>query len=226
MRAITRSRPNTSRAVRATMMLELSPLVTAASAPASSMPASRRRSRSKPTPWMVRPPKPSGSRRNALACLSMTATVWPCPRGCAPARIRPGRIRPPRRATFAPLPGRDVWSRTGTADPMTAPVRLSNRPGALRAATARRSRISVSSRASSLGAGVSSVASPRARRSAMTCIGFTTTKKITAATITKLMIAVITAAVGEHDPGSLADGSTSVIVSCRSSARRSARPAG
>ena len=34
MRAITRSRPNTSRAVRATMMFELSPLVTAASAPA------------------------------------------------------------------------------------------------------------------------------------------------------------------------------------------------
>ena len=39
MRATTRSMPKISRATRATRMLELSPLVTAARAPASSMPA-------------------------------------------------------------------------------------------------------------------------------------------------------------------------------------------
>ncbi len=50
MRATTRSTPKFSRATRATMMLELSPFVTAASAPASSMPASISRSRSNPIP--------------------------------------------------------------------------------------------------------------------------------------------------------------------------------
>lgn len=50
MRAATFSMPNISRATRAAMMLELSPLDTAAKAPASSMPASRRVSWSKPTP--------------------------------------------------------------------------------------------------------------------------------------------------------------------------------
>jgi hypothetical protein len=58
-------------------MLELSPFVTAATAPASSMPASLSRSRSKPTPTIVFPPKPTGSRANAFGRRSMIATVWP-----------------------------------------------------------------------------------------------------------------------------------------------------
>ena len=69
MRATTRSIPKVSRATRADMMLELSPLVTAAKAPASWMPASVRMSRSKPNPTTVVPPKPFGRRRNALAAL-------------------------------------------------------------------------------------------------------------------------------------------------------------
>ena len=60
-----------------TRMLELSPLVTAASAPRSSMPASARWSRSKPKPTTVWPAKPAGRRRKASAFLSTTATVWP-----------------------------------------------------------------------------------------------------------------------------------------------------
>ena len=90
-------------------MLELSPLVTAASAPASSMPASRRRSRSKPTPWMVRPREALGQPPERLGLLvddrDGVALVLEDARQ---ARIRPGHTRPPRRATFAPLPGRDV----------------------------------------------------------------------------------------------------------------------
>ena len=56
MRATTRSISKVSRATRAAMMLELSPLVTAASAPAWSICASSRVSRSKPKPTMVLPP--------------------------------------------------------------------------------------------------------------------------------------------------------------------------
>ena len=62
----------------------------------------------------------------------------------------------------------------------------------------RRSRISVSRRASSDGAGVSSIGSPRRRRSARTCIGFTTMKKITAATETKVIDGVDHGAVEER----------------------------
>src|SRR4051794_36995209 len=51
MRATTRSTPKVSRATRAAMMLELSPLETAAKASARSMPASVRVSRSKPMPF-------------------------------------------------------------------------------------------------------------------------------------------------------------------------------
>src|SRR3954453_17295901 len=59
------------------MMLELSPLETAANAPASSMPASMSVSRSKPTPVTCRPWKSGPSRRNAPALWSTTATEWP-----------------------------------------------------------------------------------------------------------------------------------------------------
>ena len=50
MRATTCWTPKVSRATRALMMLELSPLLTAAKAPAESMPASSRVCRSKPRP--------------------------------------------------------------------------------------------------------------------------------------------------------------------------------
>ena len=75
MRATTRSIPKVSRATRAMRMLELSPLVTAATAPACSMPASRSRSRSKPMPAMVLPVKPAPSRAKASWRRSMTATL-------------------------------------------------------------------------------------------------------------------------------------------------------
>src|SRR5438105_9258754 len=69
--------PNVSRATRAEMMLELSPLDTAANASASSMPASTSVSRSKPTPVTVRPAKSGPSRRKASALWSTTATECP-----------------------------------------------------------------------------------------------------------------------------------------------------
>jgi hypothetical protein len=53
MRATTLSIPNVSRETRAIRMFELSPLVTAATAAACSIPASNRRSRSKPMPAMA-----------------------------------------------------------------------------------------------------------------------------------------------------------------------------
>lgn len=78
MRAATFSTPNISRATRAEMMFELSPLDTAAKAPASSMPASRRVSWSKPIPVTRRPPNPGPRRRKAVGSWSITATVCPC----------------------------------------------------------------------------------------------------------------------------------------------------
>ena len=65
MRAITFCTPNVSRATRAAMMFELSPLLTAAKASASSTPAAIRVLRSKPSPVTVRPWKWSPRRRNA-----------------------------------------------------------------------------------------------------------------------------------------------------------------
>ncbi len=65
MRATTLSTPNVSRATRAEMMFELSPLLTATYAAADSMPASSRTSRSKPMPVTRRPRKPARRRRNA-----------------------------------------------------------------------------------------------------------------------------------------------------------------
>src|SRR6266516_4630401 len=77
MRATTMGTSNFSRARRAATMFELSPLETAAKAPASSTPARRRTSSSKPYPWTVWPLKSKRSMRNAISRLSMTATVWP-----------------------------------------------------------------------------------------------------------------------------------------------------
>ena len=93
MRATTRSISKVSRATRADMMFELSPLVTAASAPACSMPASSSVSRSKPNPTIRLPPNAVGRRLNASLRLSMTATVWPCS-SRAPANSLPTRPHP------------------------------------------------------------------------------------------------------------------------------------
>ena len=80
MRATTLGIWKVSRAMRAVRMLELSPLVTAARAPASADagrgPGRRGRSRSRRRSV---PGHSSGRRRKALAFLSMMATVWPCP---------------------------------------------------------------------------------------------------------------------------------------------------
>ena len=75
MRATTFSMPKVSRATRAMRMFELSPLVTAASEAACSMPASFSRSRSKPMPLIIWPLKSLGRRPKASGRLSMTATV-------------------------------------------------------------------------------------------------------------------------------------------------------
>src|SRR6476661_3201677 len=77
MRATTRAMPNVSRATRAAMMLELSPLETAAKAWARSTPASTRTSRWKPCPTTWRPENSAESLRNACRSLSITATSWP-----------------------------------------------------------------------------------------------------------------------------------------------------
>src|ERR1700730_10972562 len=78
MRATTRCTPKVSRASRAEMMLELSPLDTAANASARSVPASTSTAWSKPTPVTVRPAKSGPRRRNASGFWSMIATL--CPR--------------------------------------------------------------------------------------------------------------------------------------------------
>src|SRR5919107_1057245 len=93
MRATTRGTPYVSRASRAEMMLELSPLDTAANASARSTPAVRSTSRSKPKPVTVVPLNSEFSRRNASEFWSMIDTE--CPRAsrlCA--RVEPSRPHP------------------------------------------------------------------------------------------------------------------------------------
>src|SRR6476619_7274697 len=68
--------PNVSRATRAAMMFELSPLDTAANASALSTPARSRTPWSKPIPVTLVPLKDGPSRRNASGLLSITDTVW------------------------------------------------------------------------------------------------------------------------------------------------------
>src|SRR6478609_9002889 len=76
MRATTCWIPNVSRATRAAMMLELSPLETAANASARLMPAFSRTSWSNPWPVTLSPLKPGPTRRNASGSESMIDTVW------------------------------------------------------------------------------------------------------------------------------------------------------
>src|ERR1700730_5035883 len=79
--------------MRAHRMLDLSPRVTEAKAPASSMFASARSSRSNPKPMTCVPLKPGVSRRKALAFLSTMATEWP-PSSSAAASSLPTRPQP------------------------------------------------------------------------------------------------------------------------------------
>src|SRR3954463_6085006 len=77
MRATTCWTPKVSRATRALMMFELSPLLTAANAPAESIPASSSVCRSKPRPVTWRPAKSGPSRGKASGSWSITATLCP-----------------------------------------------------------------------------------------------------------------------------------------------------
>src|SRR5437588_523405 len=74
-------------------MFELSPPVTAATAPASRIPASSRWSRSKPKPTTFRPVHSGGRRRRERGSLSMTATLWPS-RSSVMASSDPTRPQP------------------------------------------------------------------------------------------------------------------------------------
>src|SRR3954453_8021415 len=142
IRATTCSTPKVSRATRALMMLELSPLLTAANAPAESIPASSRVCRSKPRPVTWRPAKSGPSRRNASGSWSITATLWPTSsrrramaeptrpqpitttctcvsrssaRGPDPARSRPAKLHPVhgREAATGRVPRSVAWDTAG-----------------------------------------------------------------------------------------------------------------
>src|SRR3954452_2269341 len=93
MRATTCSMPNVSRATRAAMMLELSPLETAANKSARRMTAFSRTSWSKPYPVILSPLKPGPSRRKLSGSLSMIATVW-LRSSRLLARVEPTRPQP------------------------------------------------------------------------------------------------------------------------------------
>src|ERR1700710_692951 len=107
------------------MMLLLSPLLTAANALARSMPASMRVSRSKPTPVTRRPANSGGSRRNADASRSMTATE-----GLERSRPLAGAEAPPAAAHDDDV--HDGPSRGGDA-PAPSPGTAGGPPGTLHA---------------------------------------------------------------------------------------------
>src|SRR4051795_12678476 len=93
MRATTWSIPKVSRATRAAMMLELSPLETAANASARRMPAFSSTSWSKPYPVILSPLKPGPRRRKLSGSASMTDTVW-LRSSRLRARVEPTRPQP------------------------------------------------------------------------------------------------------------------------------------
>src|SRR4051795_3883320 len=93
MRGTTCSMPNVSRATRAAMMLELSPLETAANASARLTPAFSRTSWSKPYPVILSPLNPGPSLRKLSGSLSMTETVW-LRSSRLLARVEPTRPQP------------------------------------------------------------------------------------------------------------------------------------
>src|SRR5580693_3754155 len=115
MRAATCWTPNVSRATRAAIMLELSPLLTAAKPSERSIPALDSTLRSKPMPVTRSPLKDGRSLRNASGSWSMTATVLPRSSRMW-ASVEPTRPQPMiticttrpftvRRRVRAPLPG-------------------------------------------------------------------------------------------------------------------------
>ena len=139
MRATTRSMPNVSRATRAMRMFELSPLVTAATATACSMPASTQAVAVEADPGdRSVPVKPVPSRAKASGRLSMTATVWPPAgqaageRGAHPAAAddttctltRP----PPVWRAHDPTPAPALRCAGAVAERASAPVPESGRP--------------------------------------------------------------------------------------------------
>src|ERR1700752_4060553 len=90
MRATTCWMPNVSRATRAAMMLELSPLETAANASARRIPAFSRTSWSKPYPVILSPLNPGPRPRNGsgLVVVAEQGVVAP-PEGAGEGRADP-----------------------------------------------------------------------------------------------------------------------------------------
>src|SRR3954463_14822998 len=126
MRATTCGTPKVSRATRALMMFELSPLLTAANAPAESMPASSSVCRSKPRPVTWRPPKSGPSRRKASGAWSITATLWPMS-SSRRAMAEPTRPQPITTTCTLSLPGTSGAVLTGRA--LQAAMLVPGRPG-------------------------------------------------------------------------------------------------
>src|SRR3954470_1286833 len=142
MRATTCWTPKVSRATRALMMLELSPLLTAANAPAESIPASSSVCRSKPRPVTWRPAKSGPSRRKASGSWSITATLCPISSSrramAEPTRPQPitttcttssRRIRGAGRRPPALSPGAKLHP-AGAADRLRRPASLRRAGGA------------------------------------------------------------------------------------------------
>src|SRR6266566_380871 len=97
------------------MMLELSPLLTAANASARSTPAFVSVVRSKPTPVIWSPAKSGPSRRKAAGFWSMIDTEYPA-RSSLRARLEPTRPQPiTTMCTFGTLPAKAAPHSTGRA---------------------------------------------------------------------------------------------------------------
>ena len=184
MRATTCWTPKVSRATRALMMLELSPLLTAAKAPAVSMPASSRVCRSKPSPVTWRPANSGPSRRKASGSWSMTATLWPTS-SSRRAMAEPTRPQPitttctkSSRRSVAPAPSARAYRARSytraTARPRgaTGATSLSRAGRAARRAARRRRRPYHRRRAQPVRPRTTpEAARPRPRRSAATALG-------------------------------------------------------
>src|SRR5918993_1465394 len=121
MRATTCWTPKVSRATRALMMLELSPLLTAANAPAESTPASSRVCRSKPSPVTCRPAKSGRSRRVRSPSRPRARRTPAMLVARAPTAARTGREATPGSSPGAAAAG-DVTPRGGTRPSVTASV--------------------------------------------------------------------------------------------------------
>ena len=129
--------PNVSRATRAARMLELSPLLTAAKAYASSMPASSRVSRSKPTPTTRRPSNRcpgAGTRRGSGRRRRR------CGRGPPRAVARVEPVRPHPMITKCTRSGSSTGAGCSRGDAPTVHARAPHAPPwcGRRAATTRR----------------------------------------------------------------------------------------